>query len=74
MAIIGGIYRRHLSAIAEQRKEKNGKPTGARTQDPLIKSQMLYRLSYRLTINWVEKSRQQVAEANEQGALCQKEV
>ena len=25
----------------------NGDPAGARTQDPLIKSQMLYQLSYR---------------------------
>ena len=29
----------------------NGEPGGTRTRDPLIKSQMLYRLSYRLTRN-----------------------
>jgi hypothetical protein len=28
----------------------HGDPGGARTRDPLIKSQMLYQLSYRITI------------------------
>jgi hypothetical protein len=30
--------------------EKNGDPGGARTRDPLIKSQMLYQLSYRIVL------------------------
>ncbi len=29
-----------------QRRKKNGAPTGTRTQDPMIKSHLLYQLSY----------------------------
>jgi hypothetical protein len=36
-------------AIIEDNGALNGEPAGARTRDPLIKSQMLYRLSYRPT-------------------------
>ena len=39
-----------LSAIATRQngkqREKNGAPTGTRTQDPMIKSHLLYQLSY----------------------------
>ena len=31
--------------------KKNGAPTGTRTQDPMIKSHLLYRLSYGCTQN-----------------------
>ena len=35
--------------------KKYGEPAGVRTQDLLIKSQLLYRLSYRLTIEAVAR-------------------
>ena len=42
----------------EHQKKKNGEPTGVRTLDLLIKSQLLYQLSYRL----VSVARNEVAE------------
>ena len=43
----GACYTREALQVINLQGFKCGGPAGARTQDPLIKSQMLYRLSYR---------------------------
>ena len=36
-----------INSVSGMDNHRNGEPGGTRTRDPLIKSQMLYRLSYR---------------------------
>ena len=49
-------------------------PAGARTQDPLIKSQVLYQLSYEIAIIYLQLSKSDPAGARTQDPLIKSQV